>query len=84
MEIKERSLDELHLSVCVNILNFRFFSGPKEQKIETTLIKISLIFRFYDTYWKNEIYLYYAWVSIFIWILHEILNCSECNDIGAV
>lgn len=44
MEIKERSLDELHLSVCVNISNFRFFSGPKEQKIETTLIKISLIF----------------------------------------
>lgn len=50
MEIKERSLDELHLSVCVNISNFRFFSGPKEQKIETTLIKISLMFRFYDTY----------------------------------
>lgn len=50
MEIKERSLDELHLSVCVNISNFRFFSGPKEQKIETTLIKISLIFRFCDTY----------------------------------
>lgn len=66
MEIKERSLDELHLSVCVNISNFRFFSGPKEQKIETTLIKISLIFRFYDTYWKNEIYLYYAWVSVYM------------------
>lgn len=75
MEIKERSF----LSVCVNISNFRFFSGPKEQKIETTLIKISLIFRFYDTYWKNEIYLYYAWVSIYMNIAWD-----ECNDIGAV
>lgn len=29
MEIKERSLDELHLSVCVNISNFSFLLWPK-------------------------------------------------------
>lgn len=83
MEIKERSLDELHLSVCVNISNFRFFSGPKEQKIETTLIKISLIFDFMIHIERMKSICIMRG-SLYIWILHEILNCNECNDIGAV